>query len=51
MNHLTLTVFEVSNQVRHKAGSTATEYNKRLEISDLERRGIALSVWLKQRHW
>ena len=34
----------VSDQVRHKPGCTATEDGKRLEISDLESRGIALSV-------
>ena len=34
----------VSDLVRHKPGCIATEDGKRLEISDLERRGIALSV-------
>ena len=30
-------------QVRHKAGCTITEKGKKLEISDLRRRGIVLS--------
>ena len=34
----------VSDLVRHKPGCTAIEDGKRLEILDLERRGIALSV-------
>ena len=34
----------VSDQVRHKPGCTATEDGKRLEISDLGRRGIVLSM-------
>ena len=37
-------VFGVSNQVRQKPGCTATEDGKMLEISDLESRGIVLSV-------
>ena len=37
-------VFEVSDQVRHKPGCTATEDGYMLEISDLGRRGIVLSV-------
>ena len=37
-------VFGVSDQVRRKPGCTATEDGKRLEISDLESRGIVLSV-------
>ena len=37
-------VFEVSDQVRHKPACTATEDGERLEISDLDRRGIVLSV-------
>ena len=37
-------VFGVSDQVRHKPGCTATEDGKRLEISDLESRGIVQSV-------
>ena len=37
-------VFGVSNQVRHKPGCTATKDGQRLEISDLESRGIVLSV-------
>ena len=42
-------VFGVSDHVRHKPGCTATEDGYRLEISDLDRRGIALSVQRKQR--
>ena len=38
-------VFGVSDQVRHKPGSTATEAGERLEISDLGSRGIVLSVY------
>ena len=34
----------VSDQVRHKPGCTVTEDGKRLEILDLESRGIVLSV-------
>ena len=34
----------VSEQVRHKPGCTSTEDDKRLEILDLQRRGIVLSV-------
>ena len=34
----------VSDMVRHKTGFTATEDGQRLEISDLESRGIVLSV-------
>ena len=37
-------VFGVSGQVRHKPGCTTTEDSWRLEISDLERRGIVLFV-------
>ena len=37
-------VFGVSDQVPHKPGCTATEDEYWLEISDLERRGIVLSV-------
>ena len=37
-------VFGVSDQVRHKPGCTAIEDGLRLEISDLGRRGIVLSV-------
>ena len=33
----------VSDLVRHKPGCTATEDGQRLEISDLESRGIILS--------
>ena len=36
-------VFGVSDQVQHKLGCTTTEDGKRLEISDLGNRGIALS--------
>ena len=35
-------VFGVSDQVRHKPGCTATEDGYKLEISDLESRGIYL---------
>ena len=38
------TVFGVSDQARHKPGCTATEDALGLEISDLESRGIVLSV-------
>ena len=34
----------VSDLVRHKSGCTATEDGKNLKISDLESRGIVLSV-------
>ena len=34
----------VSNLVRHKPGCTATEDDKRLEILDLDSRGIVLSM-------
>ena len=44
-------VFGVSNQIRHKPGCTATEDGLRLEISELESRGIVLSKWRKQRRW
>ena len=37
-------VFGVSDQVRHKLGSTATEDGEMLEISDLQSRGIVLSI-------
>ena len=37
-------VFGVSDQVRHKPGCTALEDGWRLEIPDLESRGIVLSV-------
>ena len=39
----------VSDQVRHKPGCTATEDGLMLEISDLESRGILLSMQRKQR--
>ena len=34
-------VFGVSDMVRHKPGCTATEDGWKLEISDVDRRGIA----------
>ena len=37
-------VFGVSDQVQYKPGCTATEDGYRLEISNLESRGIVLSV-------
>ena len=37
-------VFGVSDQVPHKPGCTVTELGQRLEISDLDSRGIVLSV-------
>ena len=37
-------VFRVSNQVRHKRGSAVTKDGYRLEISDLESRGIVPSM-------
>ena len=42
-------VLGVSDMVRHKADCTGTEDGYSLEISDLGRRGIVLSVWRKQR--
>ena len=39
----------VSEQVRHKLACTVTEDGKRLEILDLESRGIVLSMLRKQR--
>ena len=38
-----------SDQVRHKLGCTATQDSQRHKISDLESKGIVLSMWLKQR--
>ena len=38
------TCFQVSDQVQHKPGSTATEDGQRLEILDLERRGGVQSM-------
>ena len=38
------TVFGVFEQVQHKPGCTATEDGQKLEIPDLESRGIVLSV-------
>ena len=35
-------VYGVSDQVRHKPGCTATDHGYKLEISDLESRGIVL---------
>ena len=37
-------VLGASDQVRHKPGCTAKEDGQRLEISDLGRRGIVLSM-------
>ena len=37
-------VFGVSDQVRHKPYSTATEYGQRLEFSDLGSTAIVLSM-------
>ena len=39
-------VFGVSDQVRHKPGCTAIQDGWRLEISDLDRGGIVLSVYI-----
>ena len=39
-----------SDQVQHKLGCTITNEGYKLEISDLRRRGIVLSVERKQRH-
>ena len=41
---MTKPVFGVSDQVRHKVDCTATEDSYRIEISDLESRGIVLYV-------
>ena len=41
-------VFGVSNLVRHKPGCAVTEDGSRLEISDLESRGIVLSIYTAQ---
>ena len=41
-------VFGVSDQVRHKPGCTATEDGLRLEISDLGKIGIVLSLQQKK---
>ena len=38
-----------SEQSRHKLGCKITEDGQKLEISDLERRGIVLSIKQKQR--
>ena len=38
------TTFWVSDQVQYKPACTVTEASQRLEISDLRRRGIVLSV-------
>ena len=43
----TIWVFE---QVRQNPGCSPTEDSCKLEISDLERRGIVLSMEQKQRH-
>ena len=37
-------VFGVSDLVRHRPGRAVTEEGKRLEILDLESRGIVLSM-------
>ena len=37
-------VFRISYQVQHKRGCTATEDGKRFEMTDLESRGIVLSM-------
>ena len=37
-------VVGVSDQIRHKSGCNATQDGLRLEISDLESKGIVLSV-------
>ena len=37
-------VFRVSDLIRHKPGCAVTEDGERLEISDLESRGIVVSV-------
>ena len=39
-------VFGVADQVRHKPVCTATEDGERLEISDLESRGIVESMYI-----
>ena len=39
----------VSDEVRHKSGCTVTEAGYKLEISDIRRGGIVLSVQRKQR--
>ena len=41
----------VSEQVRHKPACTVKEDGERLEILDLERRGIVLSMLPKQRRF
>ena len=38
----------VSEQVLHKLSCTSTEDDYRLEVFNLENRGIVLSVWRKQ---
>ena len=43
-------VFEICDLVGHKLGYTATEDGQRLDILDLGRRGIVLSIKRKQRH-
>ena len=39
----------VSEQIRHRPSSTGTEDGVRLDILDLESRGIALSIKRRQR--
>ena len=41
---MTKPVFGVSDRVQHKPGFTTTEDGKGLEVSDLESRGIVLSM-------
>ena len=42
-------VFGVSDQVRHKSDCAAAENGERLEISDIESRGVVLSMLRKKR--
>ena len=44
-------VFQCFNQVQHKPGCTLTEDGQRLEILDLDRRGIVLDMKQNQRCW
>ena len=44
-------VFDITDQVPHKPGCTATEDGWRHEISDLGSRRIVLSVYRKQRRF
>ena len=45
--HCVKTCLWGSNQARHKPGCIATEDGQRLEIRDLERRGIVL-LWIRK---